>query len=285
MIVLSERPTPGLLAWAGELLADEQRAVMLGAALVLENLRTVGGLTASDWREVVPYFVTRTPPPTSPAGSLSPGCSRPSLPTPAPRSGRSCPPRSSTCPGRRDWTRTRRNRHYGVSRALAARACADVGLPEQPLLARLLFEVLYDFRSTRAATSSHLLLASPFAEALHPLLVEAAVTGADEATRVGAQGALTLVQTGRHVPDVAGWLDAPDSDLVEAAAVALGQAGVPLPDAALEAGLAGDEMRVRKVLYAAGMASHPRLAEISTDPAGRPRSGPARPGGCARAAG
>jgi len=78
------------------------------------------------------------------------------------------------------------------------------------------------------------------------------------------------VQTGRHVPDVAGWLDAPDEDLAEAAAVVLGQAGVPLPDGALEAGLAGDEMRVRKVLYAAGMASHPRLTELSADPARSP---------------
>jgi hypothetical protein len=73
------------------------------------------------------------------------------------------------------------------------------------------------------------------------------------------------MQTGRHVPDVAGWLDASDDDLVEVAAVALGQAGVPLPDSTLEAGLAGDEMRVRKMLYAAGMALHPRLAEISAD--------------------
>lgn len=269
MIVLSEHPTPRLLAWAGELLADEQRAVMLGATLVLENLRTVGGLTASDWRVVVPCFVdayaaadqTRRVALTRLFKTLPPHTRA------AIRAG--LPAALEHVPGPSDWTRTRRNRHFGICRELAARACVDVGLPEQPLLARLLFEVLYDFRSTRAGTSSFLLVASPFAEALHPMLVEAAVTGADEATRVGAQGAVTLMQTGRQVPDVAGWLDASDDELVEVAAVALGQAGVPLPDASLEAGLAGDEMRVRKALYAAGMASHPRLAEISSDP-GRP---------------
>jgi hypothetical protein len=270
MNVLSERPTPRVLAWAGGLLADEQRVVVLGAALVLENLRSVGGLTASDWRTVVPCFVEayagadrprrliltrvfKTLPPHTRA-AIRPALTRPLEPLPGPS----------------DWTRTRRNRHYEISRALAARACAEVGLPEQPLLARLLFEVLYDFRGTRAATSANLLLASPVADALHPLLVEATASGADQATRVGAQGALSLVQTGRHVPDVAGWLDAPDEDLAEAAAVVLGQAGVPLPDGALEAGLAGDEMRVRKVLYAAGMASHPRLTELSADPARSP---------------
>ena len=50
----------------------------------------------------------------------------------------------------------------------------------------------------------------------------------------------------------------------------LGHAGVPLPERAIEAGLAGDESRVRRTLYSAGMARHPLLAGISTDPARPP---------------
>jgi hypothetical protein len=271
MNVLSERPTPGLLAWAGELLAHEQRAVMLGAALLIENLRSVGGLRSSDWLELVPWFLKAY------AGAEQ---ARRVILT---RLFKTLPPHTRAAikaglgtplehvPGPSTWTRTRRNRHYEVSRDLAVRACTAAGLPEQPLLARLLFEVLYDFRSTRAATSAHLMLASPVAEALHPLLVEAAITGPDEATRAGARGALTQLQTGRHVPDVADWLESPEEDLFEVAVVLLGHAGVPPPDKVLEAGLAGHEMQVRRVLYAAGMASSPRLAEISTDPARSPQ--------------
>jgi hypothetical protein len=270
MNVLSERPTPRLLAWSGDLLAHRQRAVALGSALLIENLRSVGGLASDDWLMLVPSFLDAY------AGAER---SRRVILT---RLFKTLPPHVRAAigaglgeplehvPGPSDWTRTRRNRHYEVSRELAVRACSAAGLPEQPLLARLLFEVLYDFRSTRAATSAHLLVASPVAEALHPLLVEAAITGPDEATRTGARGALTLLQTGRHVPDVADWLECPEDDLFEVAAVLLGQAGVPPPDETLEVGLAGDEMQARRMLYAAGMASSPRLAEIGADPARSP---------------
>jgi hypothetical protein len=267
MVVLSERPTPQLLTWAGELLASERRTVMLGATLVLHNMRSVGGLATADWLALAPWFL---------AAYADAGLPRRLILT---RLFKTLPPHTRTAikagltdplehvPGPSDWTRTRRNRHYECSTELAARACADAGLPEQPLLSRLLFEVLYDFRATRAATASYLVLASPVAEALHPLLVEAAVSGADRATREGARGALTLVQTGLRVPDVASWLDGADDDLFEVGTVLLGQAGVQLPDAALEAGLAGDDRRVRRVLYAAGMARDPRLTSLRTDPA------------------
>lgn len=267
MNALSERPTPRLLAWAGELLADEQPSVMLGAALMLQNMRSVGGLTTADWLELVPCFhaaYAEADPPrrvilTRLFKTLPPHTRA------AIKAGLSDP--LEHVPGPSNWTRTRRNRHYEYSRELAARACDEAGLSEQPLLARLLFEVLYDFRATRTATSSYLLLASPVAESVHALVVETAVSGPDQATREGARGALVMLQTGRQVPDVVDWLDDPENDLFDLATVLLGQAGVRLPDLALAAGLAGNETRARRVLYAAGMAGDPRLATVRRDPA------------------
>lgn len=271
MIVLAEQPTPGLLAWAGDLLSHERRVVMTGAALVLENMRSVGVLPPAAWLDLVPWFLTaydgadqrRRIVLTRLFKNLPPGTRA------AIKAG--LVGRLEYVAGPVAWTRTRRNQHYEVSRGLATRACADLGLSEQPLLARLLFEVLFDFRSTRVATSAFLLQASPVADAVHPLLVEAAISGADETTRQAARGSLVMLQTGTGVPDVLDWLESSEDDLPDIAGVLLGHAGVPLPDRALEEGLAGDEDRVRRTLYSAGMARHTLLDAISTDPA-RPAS-------------
>ena len=270
MIVVAERPTPGALVWAGELLSHERRMVMTGAALVLQNMRTVGGLPPAAWRDVVPLFLTAYAEADQPRRvilttlfkNLPPGTRT------AIKAGLG--QRLEHVPGPQAWTRTRRNQHYEVSRGLATRICADLGLHEQPLLARLLFEVLFDFRATRVATSSFLLVASPVAEAVHPLLVETAISGADETTRQAARGALVMLQTPIGVPDVRDWLESPEEDLADIAGVLLGHAGVPLPEHAIEAGLAADEARVRRTIYSAGMARHPLLAGISTDPARTP---------------
>lgn len=270
MIVVAEQPTAGVLTWAGELLSHERRMVMTGAALVLQNMRAVGGLAPAVWLELVPYFLAAYADADQPRRvvltrlfkNLPPGTRA------AIREG--LVGRLEHVPGPVDWTRTRRNQHYEVSSGLAARLCAELGLPEQPLLTRLLFEVLFDFRAARVSTSSFLLVASPVAEAVHPLLVETAVSGADETTRQAARGALVMLQTPCGVPDVDDWLSSPEDDLADIAGVLLGHAGVHLPASAIEVGLAGDESRVRRTLYSLGMARHPLLPAISTDPARSP---------------
>ena len=270
MIVVAEQPTPGVLAWAGGLLSHERRMVVTGAALVLQNMRTLGGLPPAAWLDLVPYFLAAYAEADRPRRvilttlfkNLPPG-TRTAIKAGLTR-------RLEHVPGPAAWSRTRRNQHYEVSSGLATRLCAELGLAEQPLLSRLLFEVLFDFRATRVATSSFLLLASPVAEAVHPLLVETAISGVDEATRQAARGSLVMLQTPNGVPDVRDWLDSPEEDLVDIGGVLLGHAGVPLPERAIEAGLVGDESRVRRTLYSAGMARHPLLAGISTDPARSP---------------
>ena len=254
MIVLSEQLTPA--CWPGPASSWRTSNARSCSArpCCSRTCAPVGGLASGDWLEVVPLpgRVRRgRPVPTGRSLSLFNPCRR----TPGRRSRRGRP-RWSTCGtvdldprrGATDTTRSAASWRPGPvpprgSRAAAAGAAALRGalrLPRHP-------------RGDLGVPA----VASPVAEALHPLLVEATITGR-RGDSGGRRGALTLLQTGRHVPDVAGWLESPDEDLSRSPSVALGQAGVPPPDKALEAGLAGHEMQVRQVLYAAGMASSPR---------------------------
>jgi hypothetical protein len=56
MSVLSERPTAGLLHWAGTLLGHESVVVVQGASYALQSMLVVGGLRVEDWESLVPQF-------------------------------------------------------------------------------------------------------------------------------------------------------------------------------------------------------------------------------------
>lgn len=266
MSAVSEGASARLLAWTSGLLGHERRIVMVGATLAIENMRSVGGLDGAAWLELAPHFVRAY------------GEADRSRRVVLTRLFKNLPPRTRAeitahltdrlepVPGPVGWSRTRRNSHFELCRQVAASACADLGQPEQPMVARLLFEVLYDFRNTRSATSAFLLVASPFADALHRPLLETVLAPPDGTSRDAALGALTWFP-GEGVPDVAAWLEGPDPDLAGTARILLAHAGVALPDAVLDVGLEGDEAEVRMLLYCAGMAAHPRLRELSADPA------------------
>ena len=131
---------------------------------------------------------------------------------------------------------------------------------------RLLFELLYDFRSTRVTTSAYLLMASPLAGALLPLLVRLAGDDRDPTTRDGAANAAMAVQDVSDRPDVGGWVDGDVPGLVTCGLVMSAHAGLPLPEATLRRLLA-DPATTRLALYAAGMVAHPLLGSLTADPA------------------
>ena len=161
------------------------------------------------------------------------------------------------------WTASRCNRHSALAADAAAEACAAVGVPSQPMAGRLLFELLYDFRSTRVTTSAYLLMASPLAGALLPLLVRLAGHDRrpDEARQVRERAkALRLRRPDGPVRD--GDL----RGLVTCGLVMSAHAGLPLPEATLRRLLA-DPATTRLALYAAGMVAHPLLGSLTADPA------------------
>ena len=281
MIVLAERPTPRLLAWAGELLRAERPDVMRGATLALQNMRSVGGLATADWLALVPCFLRRTLTPTYRADTSSRASSRPCPRTPATAIKAGLAERLEHVPGPVAGPATRRNRHYEYSSELAAHACADA-------------------RAARAATAGaaavraplrlprhplgHLVVpvaGLPVAEAVHPLLVDGRGLRSGPGHAGGRARGATLVQTGPRVPDVQDGWTTPRTSCSRWRAVLLGQAGRP----AARGGSGGGAGR-RRAAGCVGRSTRPAWPgtrgsrRSGPTPRGRPRCGPSRPGGC-----
>ncbi len=268
MIVVSERPTRSLFEWATELLSHPTLGVVRGASLAIENMRSVGGISPDAWLGLAPAFVR--------AYALATD-DQPRRVT-LTKLFKNLPPRTRTAiraelkerlehvPGPVGWDVSRQNAHLELARQLADTVCAEMDHPEQPLLARMLFEILYEFRGTRSGTSGLILMASPFVEVVHPHLMDLAVNGPDETSRDGARGVVSALQTAATDLDVTGWLESGDAGLVHTAYLLLGNAGRSMSDEELEAGLAADPVTAGKAIYSAGMAQHPRLCELAADP-------------------
>ena len=265
MSVVTERPTPGLLDWVGGLLAHESVSVVRGASHGLQNMLVVGGLSPVEWTAWIAHFER----------AWRDGGDDPArravlseLYAALPRSlqaqiRRTCRVQPEPPPGPRDWSRSRRNVHYEYATSIARAACARVAHREEPLLARLLFEAMFDQRGARAVTSSLLVAASAFGEAMVPLLLEARDRAPDEASRRAATRVVSACHRGEVVPAAAAWLDSADLDEFGRAVGIFGRSGQRLPEAALERGLSGDEAMVRTTLYSLGLAEDPRLGTIT----------------------
>lgn len=262
--LVAELPTPRVLAWAGELLGHDSDRVAHGAMLAVENLRSVGGLPVAAWQRLVPDFLAAYRRADRGRRTELTELYK-NLPAPVRRAvlaGLDAPLQPVRAPV--DWTASRRNRHYAIASDLACKVCSDAAVPDQPMLARLLFEVLYDFRRPRVATSSFLLTAAPLEGLLLPRLLALVADGPDQATREGAAGAVTLVQSATETPDVLPWLASDDRRLVRCGLTAAAHGGVTVPEETLRALLRDPGLR-RHALYAAGMTAHPLLVTLSTD--------------------
>ena len=277
MSAVAELPTVRLLEWAGGLLSDESDAVSHGAVLAVQNMCTVGGLSAAEWDTLAEPFLaayatadaTRRTRLTQLFKTLPPQLRQ------TVRRGLSARLEPVRAPAA--WTASRRNRHFALAADVAAEACAAVGVPSQPMAGRLLFELLYDFRSTRVTTSAYLLMASPLAGALLPLLVRLAGDDRDPTTRDGAANAATALQDVSDRPDVGRWVDGDVPGLVTCGLVLSAHAGLPLPEATLRRLLADPGHHpARPVRRGDGRPPAARLAG-GADP-GRARRHPRRGG-------
>lgn len=265
LTAVAEHPTRRLLAWLGELLEHDCDIVVAAACRAMENLRTVGGLEASDWQVVVAPFLR--------AHALAEGPERgewltvlfKNLPPGARHSIRSrLDGPLWPLEGPRSWGQGPGNAHHAICERLAAEAVEVAGLEPQPMLARLLFELLYDFRGARVATSAWLLMASPVVEELQDLLVGLARTTPDDVTARAAVRALRHLQAPRGEDRLRAWMI--EADLWEDASglVVAANAAVRVPDALGRVRQAPPSQALRLV-EALGMAEDPDLAEIAAD--------------------
>lgn len=262
---ITELPTPELVDWCGELLSHESWVLARAGCLGIQNMRSVGGLRRTDWLPLVPVY----------AAACDAAAGDPLRQPILSATLAGCPPEFRTAvrsllteelvePRRAAaWTRTRRNHHYTYAAALAAEI-ADAGAGEA-MLARLLFEVLYDFRATHVTTSSFLLVASPFADQVRELICRSALEGPDETTRHGAAFAFANLMIPFETADPAPWLASDDPVLRGAGLSICGFAGVALEHALLHELVRREDQVGYEAMFAAGMSQQPELAGLASD--------------------
>ena len=263
--VLSAKPTPALLRWAGAMLRHESIAVARGASFALQGMLVIGGLRVEDWESLVPHFTSAWHDADATRRTvLTDLCA--ALPPPVQAQIRNkCRIEAEPPPGPQVWSRTRRSAHYGFARSIAGDACARLGHHEEPLLERLLFEAMYDPRGVRMATSAMVLAVTPFARALAPVLVERRGDGPDEAGRSAAMRIAVWCHAGEELPAADPLLRTGNAQEFEAAVMIAERSGRSLSQDALERGVSGAETTVRKTLHCLGTAEDPRLADIASD--------------------
>lgn len=271
---VTELPTEDLLIWCCELLSDPSWQIARAGCAGLHNLRSVGGLDATAWLGCAPLFVAACEravgdpdrePYLSAALSASP---RPFREAVHAQLGRRLPPARQA----QAWSRDRLNQHYSFAEDLANRIASE--RYGAPMLARLLFELLYDFRATHAVTSAFLLSASPFAVEVRHAIHDAVVDGPDDVTRHGAAAAFAKLMLPCDGFDPTPWLASEDSVTRGAAWGVSGFAGdTSAADlfGALGVGAgigAGDNRAVQghQVLFGAGMARDARLEHLTRHP-------------------
>lgn len=261
MSAVSENPTPKLLRWAGDLLSHESAAVAHAACLAIQNMRSVGGLAEEDWHALAPPYAA--------------ACDQA---TEDPRRGPILASTLATCEKhfrddvqrrlRRPLPPVRRPRwepdgdHYAFAASIAKQAVGDSqGLP---LLTRLVFELLYDFRLTHVVTSAFLLGASVFADRLQPLLQKAALHGPDHVTRHGAAYAFANLMLPLKPVDSTPWLAAHDPVIRRSGLIIAAHSRTLLPSSVLRR-MVDDPATSAEAVFAAGMTAHPDLTALASN--------------------
>lgn len=266
---VAERPTAAVVRWTGELLRHPSVHLVRSASFAIQSmLVTGGGLELSDWDSLPAAFdrawqTAGQDPPRLEALTTLRAALPPPLQPRLPHGYRPLPHHTDPTV----WTRDRRNTHYGFAASVAHTVTSDRGLPDDPMLARLVFEALYDPRGVRKTSSTLLLAASPYSRDLVRVLLARRHSGPGGRTHAAAARVAAFCHVDEELPDVRSLLAAEDPEEFQHALRIFGDAGKMLPARALERGLAGDETLVRHTLVAMGRAGDPRLAEIVADDA------------------
>ncbi|ONI75730.1 hypothetical protein BWI15_07850 [Kribbella sp. ALI-6-A] len=152
---------------------------------------------------------------------------------------------------------TRVNTHWSRCQAHAQALSANFGLPDEDLLARLMFDALFGSAETTAVTSGILLTSAPYAEQVAASLADTAARTAEAALRERAWKRLVGMNSGCAPPARASGHQ-PVVPLL-AHLLLLAQAGQAPDPTDLQNALVFNPTELRRVLYAAGMSASPVL--------------------------
>lgn len=180
------------------------------------------------------------------------------------RPGRPLPPRPETTA----WEAGLEQELWYACESAATHVCESVGLNDQPMLARLMFDIAYCPWETRAVTSYMLLDALP---GLRPFLWTAVHALFSATSEPGIRRRLvrrwSCSPYAYQAAVAGGWLDDDDPVVRLAGLHAAGAAGEVLPEEVLRDAL-DDRSTDLCAMYAMGMVGHPLLKELTAgDPA------------------
>jgi hypothetical protein len=263
---VGEAATADAVQWCLDLLRADRPYVATCGALALENMAEISPRGAF-WPAVVPHLIEAYD--ASEAGSaqeewiahlirLVPAATWSSTRhTPA----RPLPP----VPDVEGFDRHRTNRHWAQCAAIADDVTRAFGIGEQPMLARLVFDIGFGHWESRAVTSYFLLGAVP--TLAHPVwdrLGELVEAEPDQRLRHRMARRLHGALAGRVIAPALAWLDSPDAVMRGAGLQVVGSSGGLLPLDVVRRALA-DPDTARAATYAIGMSGHPALPEIAAD--------------------
>jgi hypothetical protein len=258
---------PEVLFWGGRMLAGPTSVHVHAASCMLQSLLVQGGVAIERWHELVPYVEEgwrRAQADPVRVETLSALCAA-LPPVVQARLDQTCWRAPVTPRSQVQWSRSRDNVHYAFVTRLAAEVTARLERPEEPLLARLLFESFFEPRGVRMANAFWLVALSAFADTTGRVLLDRLDACPDELTRAAALRVAVLCHDGSPVEGLEGLLELSDpSEFCQVLTLA-GRSGALLAEPVLRRGLAGDTSMVRQTLYALGMAGDPRLVDLAED--------------------
>ena len=262
MSAVGEAVTPDALAWCLDLLSDPRDRVVTAACLGLENMGEISG-DPLFWAPLVPRLLevyNATEPESEPWRWLSHVLRLvpPALLKPGPvRPVRVLAPGAQTLVG----AASPPDAHWQESLVRAGEVTAALGLPDQPMLARLIHDLAFGPHETRAVTGYMLLTALPdLAAAVAEQVADIVQSHPDDVIRERAGRRLPGF-TAQMPPSAARWLVGPDEHLRRVGLRVAGTSGVVVPDEVLEGAIgAGDAVAA---LSAAGLSGHPLIARLA----------------------
>ncbi len=262
MSAVGEAPSPEAITWCLSLLDSDRPRIVTGAALALEAMGEVAGAGSTFWEQLVVPLLDRFD--RSDAGSAAHAWLSHLLRL-VPRvvlagTGRRPDQPLALAAEVRDWSRSRLNEHWSDCQDRSLAVTRGLGLSEQPLLTRLLFEVAIGPHETRAVTSYMLLGAIPgIPEVIGAHVADIADTHPDPVVRDRAGRRLGGVLHGAHHSIAERWLAEGTNAQRDRALLLAGSAGHVVPEEVL---LADPN---EPALYAAGMTGHPVLPKLAAD--------------------
>ncbi|MGO1973924.1 MAG: hypothetical protein ACTH2Q_13295 [Propionibacteriaceae bacterium] len=152
---------------------------------------------------------------------------------------------------------------HEVERAVA-RALGQKG--RQPLLTRLIYELMCEERSTRRFHAKSLLTTVPYREAISTEIARMARTHSDESVREQTARAANLLGWNHPAEAPAALLGSEDPEVRRGALITSAHSQIPLDEELLLPLCRDDHPHLRLALYAAGMNGLPLIDRLAEDP-------------------